>query len=525
LSEDLLTTYNRRTFLGQVAGATAALPSNQAGAAPATRPNLVYLFADQLRYQSCGYAGDEFTKTPNIDKLASQGCNFRQAISSTPVCAPYRASLMTGKFQSSTGMVINELRLSPSHETFGTALTRANYNTGYIGKWHMWANQLGHHELTRNGFVPPSPYRLGFDNFWAAYNFNHTYFNSPYFGNDTTRHIRKKYEPDGQTDMAIRFLEDARKKDQPFALFVSWGPPHDPWDRDNVKPEDLARFENVHIPRSPSYSDTPDPYADNWARIGPDYGKLVDRFQHTYYAQTSNIDWNVGRIMQTLDRLGLAENTVLVFTSDHGEMFGAHGRRAKYIFYEEAARIPFLVRWPGHIREKNASDVLLGTPDIMPTLLSMLGIPVPRSVEGVDLSHHALGKAGTQPEEAHMQGMGTTAAWTDGTEWRAMRDHEYTYAIYRRDGRQLLFNNGRDPHQMHDLAAEKSNQTVLRHYREMSQRWRKERNDTFEACTWYRDHWTKDRNITNTATGVAQDLGALNQILARWYPGSAKASE
>ena len=432
----------RRSFLARSAGAAASLA---APAAAPQRPNLVYVFADQLRYQSCGYAGDEYARTPNIDQLAAQGCNFHQAISNTPVCAPHRASLMTGKCQSSTGMVINELRLSPGHECFGHALTRGGYRTAYIGKWHMWANELGHHDETRNGFVPPGPYRLGFDDFWAAYNFNHTYFQSPYFQNDTTRHIRKQYEPDGQTDMAIQFMKDHSKGGRPFALFLSWGPPHDPWDENNVPPQYLDLYRNVKLPRRPNYSETSDPYADNWAKLTPRYPQEVDSFQRSYYAQTANIDWNVGRIMQALEQQGLADNTILVFTSDHGEMFGAHGRRAKYIFYEEAARVPFLMRWPGHIPAKLVSDALLGTPDIMPTLLSMMNLPVPRAVEGADLSRHALGQGGAGPDAAHLQGMGTTAAWQDGTEWRALRDHEYTYGIYHRDGSELLFHNRRDP--------------------------------------------------------------------------------
>jgi len=246
------------------------------------RPNLVYIFADQLRYFSCGYAGDEYARTPNIDRLASQGCNFHEAISSTPVCAPYRASLLTGKYQSSTGMVINELRLSPEHEGFGHVLSRNNYRTAYIGKWHLWANELGHHELTRNAFVPPGPYRLGFDGLWQAYNFNHEYYDSPYFENDTTRHIRREYEPDGQTDAAIQFLEQAGKGDQPFALFVSWGPPHDPWDQKNVRPDDIELFRGVTLPKRHNYSETPDPYADNWAHITPEYPKQIDGFQRTY---------------------------------------------------------------------------------------------------------------------------------------------------------------------------------------------------------------------------------------------------
>ena len=114
-----------------------------------------------------------------------------------------------------------------------------------------------------------------------------------------------------------------------------------------------------------------------------------------------------------------------------------------------------------------------------------------------------------------MQGMGTTAAWTDGTEWRAVRDHEYTYAIYRRE---LLFDNRRDPYQLRDLAEDRAKAVTLGHYRELSEQWRKQQNDTFEACTWYRDHWTEDRNITNTARGVSQDLKKLQNTLERWYP-------
>ena len=502
----------RREFL---AGSAAALAAAQP---QPRRPNLVFVFADQLRYHSCGYTGDEFARTPNIDALATRGCNFRQAISSTPVCAPYRASLLTGKYQSGTGMVINELRLSPEHECLGHVLTRNAYRTAYIGKWHLWANQLGHHDLTVNGFVPPGPYRMGFDGQWAAYNFNHEYYNSPYFENDTHRHIRKGYEPDEQTDTAIEFLRDNDPNGPPFALFLSWGPPHDPWDKKNVPPDLLEKFRDVNLPRRANFSETPDPYADAWAHPDPQFYANLTDLERVYYAQAASVDRNLGRIVRALAQSRHAANTILVFTSDHGEMFGSHGRRAKYIFYEEAARIPFLMMWPGRIPANTVSDVLLGTPDIMPTLLTMLGLPVPRGVEGVDLSRHALGQGGAAPEAAHMQGMGTTAAWTDGTEWRALRDHEYTYAVYHRDGRELLFHNLRDPYQQRDLAAERSAGSALSHCREQSARFRKEHNDTFEACTWYRDHWTRDRNITMTAGGVGQNLEKLQQVMRKWFP-------
>ena len=154
----------------------------------------------------------------------------------------------------------------------------------------------------------------------------------------------------------------------------------------------------------------------------------------------------------------------------------------------------------------------------MPTILSMLNISVPSAVEGKDLSSHALGKGGADHDAAHMQGMGATASWTDGTEWRALRDHQYTYAVYHRDGKELLFSNPKDPYQMVDLAGVPSSAATLKHYRTLSENWRKEQHDTFEACTWYESRWTVDRNITNTAKGVGQNVNALNQLTAKWFP-------
>ncbi|MEZ5403956.1 MAG: sulfatase-like hydrolase/transferase [Bryobacteraceae bacterium] len=134
-------------------------------------------------------------------------------------------------------MVINELRMSPNHECFGHVATQAGYRTAYLGKWHLWANELGHHDETRNGFAPPGPNHMGFDGYWAAYNFNHTYYDSPYFRDTPRREIRKIYEPDSQTNMAIDWVPGASKQEQPFAMVLSWCPPHDPWAWNNVPPE------------------------------------------------------------------------------------------------------------------------------------------------------------------------------------------------------------------------------------------------------------------------------------------------
>src|SRR5688500_9556499 len=183
-------------------------------------PHLVFVFADQLRYQALGYAGEARAHTPNIDRLARQGVDFHQAIASAPVCTAYRASLLTGKYTTSHGMVINELRMTPNQRCLGHVLTDAGYQTGYIGKWHLYANELGNHMDPRNSFVPRGPHRLGFDGAWMAYNFHHENYDS-YYHTESPEKIfygPGVYEPDAQTDLAIDFIRGATRSHQPFAL-------------------------------------------------------------------------------------------------------------------------------------------------------------------------------------------------------------------------------------------------------------------------------------------------------------------
>jgi len=469
-------------------------------------PNLVYVFADQLRYQSLGYAGDTRAITPNIDRFASESVNFHNAVASAPVCTAYRAALFTGKYTTSNGMVINELRINPNQRCFGHVLTEGGYHTGYIGKWHLYANELGSHDDPINSFVPRGPNRLGFDGEWMAYNFHHSYYDT-YYHTETPERIyygKGVFEPDAQTDLAIDFVERAASKPEPFALFLSIGTPHDPWGPDNVPAQYLAMHEDTRFPNPVNYLDENDtPYADAWALLSKEDRADLENWRRTYYAQTTNLDWNFGRFMTALADIGCADNTVVVFTSDHGEMFGAHGRRAKNIFYEEACRIPMLIRPPDCSLSGGKSDVCLSTVDVMPTLLSLLNLNSPADIEGFDLSHVLRGAHGREPDAALMQICGATADWIDGHEWRALRDKKYTYAIYRVDGKESLFDHISDPSQMHNLIDDPDQAGVLVKFREALALKMASINDTFEACTWYRDHWTDGhRNIVRSATAV-----------------------
>jgi len=466
------------------------------------RPNIIYVLADQLGYQHCCYAGTWQAHTPNIDRLASQGIDFRQAVSSMPVCAAYRASLFTGKYTTSTGMVINELRMNPRHECLAHVLTKAGYETGYIGKWHLYANELGGHLEPRNSFTPRGPHRLGFDGFWAAYGFHH-FYHGAYYHTESPEMIpypKGVYEPDAQTDQAIDFIQSRARGDKPFLLVLSVGTPHDPWTEKNAPAEDLERFRNTSFGLPPNYSEDLDPYGDAWSNrhYDPD---LIEQEKRIYYAMTTNLDRNVGRLIQALEKAGITEDTMLVFTSDHGEMFGAHGRRAKNTFYEEAARVPFVLRYPAKVTGGAVSDACLNTVDIMPTLLGLCGLgdEIPREVEGMDLSHLAMGENGPEPEAALLMNTGACASWEDGHEWRALRDKRFTYAVYRGSDKlprkELLFDNLADPCQMKNLIDDPAHGKTAERFREMLRDRMAELNDTFPASTWYRGRWVDENRI------------------------------
>lgn len=464
------------------------------------RPNLIYVFADQLRYDAVSCNGGSYLQTPNIDALCAESLSIDNAVSGHPVCAPYRASLFTGKYTTSTGMVINEIRMNPNHRCIAHELTDGGYETCYIGKWHLYAAQLGHHYDTANSFVPKGPDRLGFDDTFAAYNFHHEYYApKAYYHLDTPeKHYAEGYEPDFMTDYAISHMERLAAGDRPFAMFLSLGTPHDPWTRENVPEKYYELLKGTDIRLSGNYSPRNDPHADMWARLSPKERRKLTEWMRVYYAMVANLDDNVGRLTAAVDRLGLRDNTIFVFTSDHGEMFGAHGRRAKNIFYDEAVRVPYLVRW-GDKLSVGRRDFCFNTVDIMPTLLSLMHLPCPDKVEGQDLSACFLGKADNETPSLLM-GTGPTAVWGPGREWRGVRGKRYTYAIYRIDGKEFLFDNISDPLQLNNLAADPSCENVKLSLRMSMYAQMNKIGDGFWPNLKYRRLWTKKRRILRTAT-------------------------
>ena len=210
-------------------------------------PNLLLVFGDEMRWHDMGHTGNVDVVTPSIDRLAGEGVSFTHAIANCPVCTPSRGSMLTGVHAHRHGALSNDVPIRTDLPTLATVLRDRGYATGYIGKWHLDG-------LPRNRFTPPGPRRLGFEHLWAVWNCHHDYFNGRYYADTTEVHRMLGYEPDGQTQLAIDFMD--RHRNDPFALALSWGPPHGPLQlvperyRLQYRPEALTLRPNVDPART-----------------------------------------------------------------------------------------------------------------------------------------------------------------------------------------------------------------------------------------------------------------------------------
>jgi len=426
----------RRRFLQTATAGVAAAAlgpiARPATAAEARRgakpPNVVYLLADQWRAQATGYAGDPNAATPHLDRLAAGSVNLVNAVSGCPVCSPYRGSLMTGRYPLSHGVFLNDVCLSGDAVSFAQAFNAAGYQTGYIGKWHL----DGH---GRSNFIPPER-RQGFQ-FWRAAECSHNYNRSHYYGDEPDKRFWQGYDAAAQTEAARRYIREHRRG--PFALIVSWGPPHNPYQtapeafRQRFTPEEIVLRKNV-----------------------PEAARASARRDLAgYYAHIAALDTCAGRIIETLADCGLEENTILVFTSDHGDMLGSQGERRKQRPWDESIRVPFLVRYPREFGgEGRKLTSPLNAPDILPTLLGLCDAEIPGTVEGADRSGLLRGRETDGDGAALITCPSPFGEWTrpqGGREYRGVRTTRYTY-VRTLEGPWLLYDNREDPFQLNNLA-------------------------------------------------------------------------
>lgn len=424
------------------------------------QPNLLFLLADQWRGQALGFLRQEHVQTPHLDALARDGLVMTEAVSNYPVCSPYRAMLMSGQYPFANGVYSNcnskttehgcELRQTTT--CWSDVLAARGYQMGYVGKWHLESPREPFVEsynnrpaFAWNEWTPPER-RHGFA-FWHAYNTFDRHLAPEYWETDMTRDQRLKVDrwgPEHEADVAIEFLRE--NQGAPFALMVSMNPPHMPYGQ--VPQRYIDRYADV--PNAKLLGGRPDLQAAN-TRMG----RYTRRNLRLQYAMMTGVDEQIGRILQALDELGLAENTIVVFTSDHGDCIGLHGQVSKNNPYELSMRVPLLIRWTGTLTARR-DDLLLSVPDLYPTLLNLMGAgaDVPAEVQGVNYAELLRTGEGDRPD-AQLYMKCPQGAMQLGK--RGVRTHRYTLVFDRQAGEQetvLLRDRAQDQFQMKDFAAE-----------------------------------------------------------------------
>ncbi|MCI9502544.1 MAG: sulfatase-like hydrolase/transferase [Hungatella sp.] len=461
------------------------------------KKNLLFVFADQWRAGAMGASREDPVLTPNMDAFCEDATYCDHAFSTFPVCSPHRASLLTGRYPLTLGMFTNcktglSMRLKDEEIGMGQALKEAGYQTAYIGKWHLDEPEQNHHAEPESGardwdaFTPPGPRRHGFD-YWYSYGTYDMHLN-PHYWQDTPQMICPgKWSVEHETDKAMEYLSKTRKEGQPFALYLSWNPPHSPYDQVPQKYLDLypdvELKANVSLERIHHHTGEEVNYTEEEL-------KLATR---QYYGAVSGLDDQFGRLIGFLKEQGLYDNTIIVLSSDHGDMMGSHGLMGKHVWYEESVRIPFVVRVPGN--EKRVCHTCIGSQDMMPTILGLLEAEIPETVEGDDCSEFLV----TDKEDPGRVSFLCACPGRDvflkkfrehGKDprtfgWRGVRTEDHTYIMelgYDVEPRpkRYLYNNQQDRYQQHpaDLTREADRRTA-RALEEQVIRWMERQKDGF----------------------------------------------
>lgn len=440
------------------------------------KPNIVYVFADQWRAESLGYAGNPDVKTPNLDKLASEGVYFTNTVSTSPVCTPYRAMLLTGQYVLKNGMFLNDIRLDPESNSFAKLFKQEGYNTAYIGKWHLDGNERSAHI--------PKERRQGFD-YWKALNCSHSYNNSNYWGNDDKLHQWEDYDAEAQTKDAIAYIEEQAKSKKSFSLVLSWGPPHAPYQTAPKEFQDL--YKNVDIQLR--------------ANVPEELAKETKTILKGYYAHCSALDSYIKQLQDAIKRSNIEDNTIFVFTADHGDMINSHGKKKKQQIYEESAKVPFIIKYPALFgKEGKKSDFLLNTLDILPTMLGMSGINIPKDLDGENITDIILEKKEDNRKAslvACVQPFGQWKRKIGGKEFRGIITKTHTYA---RDleGEWLLFDNVSDPYQLNNLIENPAYNTISKNLEELLKEELNRLDDDFLPGQTYIEKWGHTVDSTGT---------------------------
>jgi len=405
-----------------------------------SKPHVIYIISDEHRGQAMTHAGDPNLKTPVMDRLAREGVSFTRAHTNYPICTPSRGTMFSGR-HAHAGPVAGFFDVyKATAPSTATILRAEGYHTAYIGKWHCGivpdqrSSEVTAHPEKYKGAPMRTPeyHRGGFQD-WYGHEWVDDPFNSYYYkGNDVNPTKLEDYETDGFTDLAIDYIRNY-DRDEPLFLVLSVTPPHFPL----VVPEKWKRFDPAALTVRPNFTDTPE----------------MRRCLANYYAMIENLDWNIGRLLDTVRGLPGFHDTLMAYFADHGEFMGSHGRHnRKEHPHEESTRIPAIFNWPGRIPARGSIDGMFSLVDLLPTTLSLLGVEIPPHNQGTDFAPGITGEAGfTGPGYVLME-MVNNPRWNlDFLDWRGVTTDRWKYAFYE-TGAELLFDLENDPYELDNLA-------------------------------------------------------------------------
>lgn len=481
---DLLT---RREFLKAMVSATAVtFMSGRVSIASLPEHadvNVLFIMTDQHHHKALGIAGNELIKTPNLDRLAREGALFTNSFCVTPFCSPTRASLVTGLYPHAHGINANVDTptggLDSEFPITENLLHDAGFTTHHRGKWHLGAKRryraYAKDDVPRYGAYlrgvfnqlslpkppPDAPLVYGrpVQMIPAVQRAHAQWLKLPRRPKQDIALIGKidlppEHLPESWlTDLTIELMRKNVQRN--FMLTCSYSAPHAFW----VAPEPYySMYDRNKVPIPPSYNQCPQLYESSIARR---LGKLLGidgmrEYIAIYYGMVSMVDWNVGRLLQAMRELGIEDKTLVIFTSDHGDMQGAHGMTGKSApaCYEEIIRVPLIIRYPKRIPAGTVVDTFVSSVDIMPTILDYVGLPIPNGIHGCSLRPFI---------EGQVDGDRDAFVERTGKRWfqRMIRTRRWKY-VYRSTGLHELFNLVEDPYEMHNLISEPKYRTIVK---------------------------------------------------------------